>query len=221
MSCGGDLDLGLLGGLDLERLVDQVAEHLLAQGARPRRRESAPSLAIASSARRWSMSVWVMTSPLTIAVALTTDGRAWPKNCGFCGRSKRARAVGAAGALAPHSGPLLPVATASANAAATNRARAGKRSNAAATVRKSLVVPTHWADWPLSSPAERRLSGRDPSERYSERECASLRRTRRRAHSRAATRRQARGIRPHRRCRAGGGPARSRRPATADLPPVR
>jgi hypothetical protein len=40
-------------------------------------------LAIASSASRWSMSVWVMTSPLTIAVALTTDGIGVPNICGI------------------------------------------------------------------------------------------------------------------------------------------
>ena len=32
------------------------------------------------------MSVWVMTSPLTMAVALTTDGKAEPNTCGFSGR---------------------------------------------------------------------------------------------------------------------------------------
>ena len=48
------------------------------------------------------MSVWVMTSPLTIAVALTTDGMAVPKICGFCGSRSdwvRARRIGGCGSL--------------------------------------------------------------------------------------------------------------------------
>ena len=85
MSARLDRDFLGLGGLDLQRLVDQVAQHLLAQPLEFVGRDGAP-LAIASSASRWSMSVWVMTSPLTIAVALTTDGSGVPKNCGFSGK---------------------------------------------------------------------------------------------------------------------------------------
>jgi hypothetical protein len=37
-------------------------------------------LEIASRATRWSMSVWVITSPLTMALALTTDGNGAPNS---------------------------------------------------------------------------------------------------------------------------------------------
>ena len=81
-----DVDLLGLGRLDLERFVDQVAKHLLAQRGRPDRPEWLSVGNRAGSARRWSTSVWVMTSPLTIAVALMTDGMAVPNSCGFSGR---------------------------------------------------------------------------------------------------------------------------------------
>ena len=42
------------------------------------------------------MSVWVMTAPLTIAVAFTTDGIAAPNNCGFSG-SRSALVLSGAG----------------------------------------------------------------------------------------------------------------------------
>src|SRR5215218_3689728 len=45
-----------------------------------------PPLAIAISATRWSISVWVMISPLTMAVALTTEGMEVPNTMGLAGR---------------------------------------------------------------------------------------------------------------------------------------
>ncbi len=69
-----DVDLLGLGRLDLERFVDQVAKHLLAQRGRPPPAESGCRWRSPASARRWSTSVWVMTSPLTIAVALIDRG---------------------------------------------------------------------------------------------------------------------------------------------------
>ena len=43
------------------------------------------------------MSVWVMISPLTIAVALTTDGMVVPNSCGFSGRRSALTLLGAGG----------------------------------------------------------------------------------------------------------------------------
>ena len=63
------------------------------------------------------MSVWVMTSPLTIAVALTTDGMAVPNICGLSGRLS---------ALALFGAPV-PAASCAAAAVATAIASAAAR----------------------------------------------------------------------------------------------
>jgi hypothetical protein len=86
-----------------------------------------PPLANVSKATRWSTSVPVMTSPLTIAVALMIEGIAVPNTCGASGRRSEAALLGSeAGRLA--SCAAAAPATARATAAAARRVLAGKSS---------------------------------------------------------------------------------------------
>ena len=86
------------------------------------------------------MSVWVMISPLMIAVALTTDGMLAPNNWGFSG-SLSAVVLFAApdgGGVAAPCANAVP-ATARLRAAAPRRARVEKSSEPAVTFVKSLA----------------------------------------------------------------------------------
>ena len=128
------------------------------------------------------------------------DRRAWPgRRSVDCpageARSRCRRLVHFAAAFCA----AAPVATASTNAAAANRARAGKKSNAADTCENPLLFKPNERIGVYSAPLNAGLAA-ETLERYPEREGASLVETRRTAHSPAATRRQAQCIRPHSRC---------------------
>jgi hypothetical protein len=85
------------------------------------------------------MSVWVMTSPFTIAVAFTTEGIACPKIWGLSGSFSALALPPAGGVGSAAFCAAAPVATASTNAAVASRSRAGKKSNAAGTSENPLL----------------------------------------------------------------------------------
>ena len=114
----GDLDFSGLGSLDLQGFIDQVAKHLLAKLVDWSAGNLAFHWRLPAARARWSMSVWVMTSPLTIAVALTTDGMAEPKIWGLSGRRSALALLRARSSLDRIPAPLLAVATAITSAAA-------------------------------------------------------------------------------------------------------
>jgi hypothetical protein len=101
------------------------------------------------------MSVWVMISPFTIAVALTTDGMVEPNSWGFSGSLSAEVLLGSFAACCATAVP----ATASMTAANPTRARVDKNPEPAATIVKSLAKTVLEARCRLSTPAERRLSG--------------------------------------------------------------
>src|SRR6478609_10485044 len=95
---------------------------------------------MARSCKRCSMSVWVMTSPLTMAVALTTDGIAVPKTCGFSGRRSAPPWLDCAlGPPAVCASAALP--SPSATAAPIIKARVPYPPKARATIEISLGLP--------------------------------------------------------------------------------
>ena len=110
------------------------------------------------------MSVWVITSPLMIAVALTTDGMAVPNSCGFCGRlSVAVELTGSAAST----GTALWAATPAAVAASARPSEIDTFLTARALA--MFFIPTTKSfianavmNWPLPSWPERQLSGQAP-----------------------------------------------------------
>src|SRR6476661_249185 len=151
-----------------------------------------------------------------MAVALMTDGMAAPNTCGFWGSFSEWAVLTCVSSESGESCATAPLAAATANAAAAIHTRAEFRRKAAATIRISLKPQADVVDCRLFRPAERSLSDRVLSTPNEGQRCFPCEK-RRSAHSRGATSGQAPGNHLHIRCRAGGEPARTRRPATADL----
>ena len=137
-----DLDFFGFGSLNLKRFVDQVAQDLFAQPVDLARRDLA-AIGNRQKASRWSTSVWVMTSPLTIAVALTTEGMALPEYLGVLRQLQATGAVHRCLLIAARPVPLLrerrrsPVPSAG-TAAGDQRARRDSIEKMTATIGYSL-----------------------------------------------------------------------------------
>src|SRR5437868_13002332 len=130
--------------------------------------ETCCPLAIISHANLWSISVGVITSPLTIAVALTTDGMALPNICAFSGSFSDwalLTPLGCGGALfCPLSCARALLATPSAAAPMVNHRRALVTRKAPATIRFSLFPNACHCRRPLNAglaadPLQRQVNG--------------------------------------------------------------
>ena len=215
MSARLDLDLFGLGGLDLQRFVDQVAQHLLAQALDLVGRDLA---AVGDGQQREPLVDVGLGDDLAVDDRGRLDdrrhGRAeqlrifgQPQRRGACS----ARLLRWAGCLLRDAPCRRPP---SASAAAPQRARVEICSEPAATSSNPLSTNALKSIAVYPSPLNAGLAAEPFQREIEARKCCPCG-SPRCAHSRAATIGQAPGIRPHRRCRAGGGPARSRRPATA------
>jgi hypothetical protein len=112
---------------------------------------------MASSARRWSMSVWVMTSPLTIALALTTAGIG-AEQLWVLRQVERAVLFRGPAGLPGVCGACPSAAPPSAATAASEAIRRGRESVLKASCHVEPCIPCYFKQFTcaLRKPAERR-----------------------------------------------------------------